>query len=204
LFLWGVAEPCWSRGSRVGDTATCPVNSGRRQQIVTLINLLHSSFTVRQYTTVKEVRLHSKRGKATVTRVVGIVATMPCCDMGVTAPITSRVRAPCVGSLVLIRWSGVWRPSPGRVGRDGTYARGPGGRARRCLCLILGGSDETELAPEASGVGRAVFWARDRGSRWAGARVLVIIGGLLCLLRFFIVLIWVSLFMVPNSSPWAF
>jgi len=30
---------------------------------------------------VKEVRLHSERGKATVPRVVGIVATMPCCDM---------------------------------------------------------------------------------------------------------------------------
>jgi len=32
----------------------------------------------------------------------------------------------------------------------------------------------------------------------AGARVLVILGG------FFIALIWVSLFMVPNSSPRAF
>jgi len=68
---------------------------------VALINLPHSSFTVRQYTTVKEVRLHSERGKAVVTRVVGIVATMPCCDMGVTAPVTSWVRAPCVGSLAL-------------------------------------------------------------------------------------------------------
>jgi hypothetical protein len=33
---------------------------------------------------VKEVRLHSERGEATVTRVVGIVATMPCYDMRVT------------------------------------------------------------------------------------------------------------------------
>jgi len=34
---------------------------------------------------VKEVRLHSERGKVTLTGVVGIVTTMPCCDMGVTA-----------------------------------------------------------------------------------------------------------------------
>ena len=68
---------------------------------MTLINLPHSSFTVRQYTTVKEVRLHSERGKAAVFRVVGIVATMPCNDMRVTAPVTSWVRAPCVGSLAL-------------------------------------------------------------------------------------------------------
>jgi hypothetical protein len=54
-----------------------------------LINLSHSSFTVRRYTTVKEVRLHSERGKAAVSRVVGIVATMPCRDMGATAPVTS-------------------------------------------------------------------------------------------------------------------
>ena len=49
----------------------------------------------------KEVRLHSERGKATVTGVVGTVATMPCYDMGVTAPVTLWVRAPCVGSLAL-------------------------------------------------------------------------------------------------------
>ena len=69
---------------------------------MTLVNLSHSSFTVRQYTTVKEVRLHSERGKATVARVVGIVAAMPCCDTEVTASVTSRVRAPCVESLALI------------------------------------------------------------------------------------------------------
>jgi len=94
LLLWRVTEPCRSHGGRIGGTADHPVNSGRRQQTVTLVNLPHFSFTVRQYTTVKEVRLHSERGKATVTRVVGIVATMPCCDMGVTVPVTSRVRAP--------------------------------------------------------------------------------------------------------------
>jgi len=96
---------------------------------VTLINLPHSSFTVRQYITVKEVRLHSERGKATVTRVVEIVATMPYCDMGVTAPVTSRVRVPCVESLAPVRRSGV------------------GAR-------VLEGSGETELTPEAKVVGR--------------------------------------------------
>ena len=54
-----------------------------------------------QYTTVREVRLHSERGKAAVTRVVGIVATMAYSDMGVTAPVTSWVRVPCAGSLAL-------------------------------------------------------------------------------------------------------
>ena len=62
-------------------------------------------------------------------RVVGIVATAPCCDMGVTAPVTSWVRAPCVGSLAL-------------TGRSGVGAR------------ALEGSGETELTPEAKGVGR--------------------------------------------------
>jgi len=78
---------------------------------------------------VKEVRLYSGRGKAAVTRVVGIVTTMPCCSMGVTAPVTSRVRAPCVGSLAL-------------VGRSGVGAR------------ALKGSGETELTPKVRGVGR--------------------------------------------------
>jgi len=93
-----------------------------------LINLSHSPFTVRRYNTVKEVRLHSERGKAAVTRVVGVVATMPCCDMGVTALVTSWVRAPCTGNLALI-------------GRNGVVAR------------ALEGSGETETMPEAKGVG---------------------------------------------------
>ena len=56
---------------------------------------------MRRYTTVKEVRSHSERVKVTVTGVVGIVAAMPCCDMGVTAPVLSWVRVPCVGRLAL-------------------------------------------------------------------------------------------------------
>jgi len=118
-----------------------------------LINLPHSSFTVGQYTTVKEVRLHSHRGKATVTRVAGIVASMPCCDMGVTAPVTSWVRAACVGSLALDRAKWHWRPSPRGVGRDGTRVRGPEG------------SGKTELAPEAQqGRTRRSLRPRPKGS----------------------------------------
>ena len=74
-------------------------------------------------------------------RVVGIVATMPCCDMVVTAPVMSTVRASCVGSFAS-------RPSPGGVGRDGTYVRGRGDRARRCL------------RPSLWGVGRDGTYAR--------------------------------------------
>jgi len=62
---------------------------------------------------VKEVRLHSERGKATVAGVVGIVATMPCRGIGVTASVTSWVWEPCVGSLAL-RWG---------LGRGGVGAR---------------------------------------------------------------------------------
>jgi len=165
-------EACPSRPWGMADTMVVPVkgcrallkswgsdrchcctscNSGRRQLIVTLVNLSHSSFTVRRYTTVKEVRLHSERGKATVAGVVGIVATMPCRSMGVTASVTSWIRVPCVGSLALwwgLEWGGVWRPSPRGVGRAGAYFRGQGVkragvRARALvftdglLCLLL-------------------------------------------------------------------
>ena len=54
-----------------------------------LINLPHSLSTVRQYTTVKEVRSHSERGKAAVPRVVGIVVALPCCGMEAIASVMS-------------------------------------------------------------------------------------------------------------------
>jgi len=73
--------------------------------------------------------------------VVGIVATMPYCGMGVTASVTSWVRAPCVGSLA---------PRRG-LGRGGV-----GARAQE-------GSGKAELALEAKGVGRAVTCARGQG-----------------------------------------
>ena len=145
---------------RIGDTAACPVNSGKRQQTSTLVNLPHSSFTVRQYTTVKEVRLHSERDKATVTRVVRIVATMPCCGMGITAPVTSWVRASCVESLALVRRSGVGAralegsgeteltPEAKGVGRGGVCVRAPGGRARRNSRPRPMGSGEPRFGPE--------------------------------------------------------
>ena len=66
---------------------------------MTLVNLSHTHFTVRRYTTVKEVRLYSERGKATVAGVVGIVAAMPWRDMGITTSVMSRVQLSCVGSL---------------------------------------------------------------------------------------------------------
>jgi len=104
---------------------------------VTLVNLPHTSFTVKRYT-VKEVRLHSKRGKATVAGVVGIVATMPCRGMGVTAPVTSWVRAPCVGSLVLRRG----------LGRGGVGARAQEGSGETELASEPKESGEPGLTPE--------------------------------------------------------
>ena len=86
---------------------------------MTLVNLPHPFFTVRQYTTVKEVRLHSERGKATVTRVVGTVAALPCCGMGVIAPVTSWVRAMCGGSLAdLVERSPAPEPRKDRARRN--------------------------------------------------------------------------------------
>ena len=118
-----------------------------------LINLSHSSFTVRRCTTVKEVRLHSERGKAAVSRVVGTVATLPCCGMGVTAPVMSWVRAPCVGNFALVKRSGVGARALGGSGETELTPEAKGGRARRCLRLSPEGSGETELASEACGVG---------------------------------------------------
>jgi len=110
---------------------------------VTLIDLSHSSFTVRPYTTVTEIRLHSERGKATVAGVVGIVATMPCRGMGVTASVTSCVRAPCVGSLAL-RWG---------LGRGGVGTRAQEGSGEAELAPEAKGSGKPRLAPEAKGSG---------------------------------------------------
>jgi len=76
-----------------------------------------------------------------VAGVVGIVATMPCCGMGVTASVVSWVRALCVGSLA---------PRRG-LGRGGVGARAQEGWG------------EAELAPVAKGVGRAVTCARGQG-----------------------------------------
>ena len=153
-------------------------NSRKRQLIVTLVNLSHSSFTVRRYTTVKEVRWHSKRGKATVAGVVGIVTTMPCCDMGVAVSVTSQVRAPCVEILA---------PRRG-LERCGVDARPPEG------------SGEAELVPEA-GVGRAGAYARRQGVRASrcprpspGHR-----GWFALPFAIFIALIWVSFLWYPTA-----
>ena len=90
-----------------------------------LVNLFDTSFTVRWYFTVKEVRLHSERGKATVAGVVGIVVAMPRRSMGITAHVMSRVRPPCLEAQLRDGGSGeaVFAPEPKR------------GRARRYLRL---------------------------------------------------------------------
>ena len=93
---------------------------------------------MRRYTIVKEVRWHSKRGKATVAGVVGIVAAMSCRGMRVTASVTSWVRAPCVGSLALRRG----------LGRDGVGARAQEGSGEAELASEAKGSSELEPVPE--------------------------------------------------------
>jgi len=113
-------------------------NSRRRQPIVTLVIFSHTSFTVRRYTTVKDVSLHGERGKATVARVVGIVAAMPCRGMGITASVTSWVRAPCVGSLALRRG----------LGRGGVGTRAQEGSSEAELASEAKGSGEPKPAPE--------------------------------------------------------
>jgi len=148
--------------SWVSDRWYCSLScySGRRQPIVMLVSQIHSFSTVKRYITVKEVRLHSERGKATVTRVVGIVATVPCCDMGVTAPVMSWVRAPCIESLAPVWRSGVGArvlegsgetvltPEAKGVGRGGVCVRALGGRVRRNLRPRPSGSGEPRFGPE--------------------------------------------------------
>ena len=110
---------------------------------MTLVNLSHSSFIVRQNTIVKEVRWHRKTGKATVAGVVEIVTTMPCCGMEVAASVTSRVRALRVGSLLLRRG----------LGQGGVDARPPEGSGEAELAPEAKGSGEPGLAPDAKGSG---------------------------------------------------
>ena len=93
----------------------------------------------------KEVRLHSERGKATVVGVVGTVAAMPYRSMGITAYVMSRVRSSCVGSLV---------PRSG-LGRGGVGARAQEGSGEAELAPEAKGLGESELAPEAKGSGEA-------------------------------------------------
>ena len=70
--------------------------------------------------------------------VVGIVATMPYCGMGVTASVTSWVRAPCVGSLA---------PRRG-LGRGGVGARAQEGSGETEIASEPKGSGEPRLTPE--------------------------------------------------------
>ena len=113
--LWRFAEPCGSRGGRIAGTAGRPINSGKRPQIVVLINLPHSLSTVRQYATVKEVRAHSEKGDAAVPRVVGTVDTLPCCGMG-----ASRLSRREYGA---VRWKSCF---PGGMGSGARAWKGSG------------------------------------------------------------------------------
>ena len=110
-----------------------------------LVNLFHTSFTVRWYFIVKEVRLHSERGKATVARVDGTVVAMPCRSIRITARVMTRVRPPCVGSPAP-RWG---------LGRGGVCARAQEGSGEAVLTPEAKGSVEPELALEAKGSGEA-------------------------------------------------
>jgi len=78
-----------------------------------------------------------------VAGVVGIVAAMPCRGMGVTASVTSWVRAPCVGSLALRRG----------LGRGGVGARAQEGSGEAELAPEANGSSDPGLTPEAKGSG---------------------------------------------------
>ena len=120
-----------------------------------------------------------------MTGVVVIVATIPCYCMGDMASVTSGVRPSYVGSLAP-RWG---------LGRGGVCVR------------AQEGSGEAELASEAQG-GRARWNLRPRLRGQASGSLCSTLGNLRCLpyplFAIFIPLIWVSLFMVPNSSPRAF
>ena len=86
----------------------------------------------------KEVRLHSERGKATVAGVVRTVAAMPCRSMGITAHVMSRVWSSCIGSLA---------PTWG-LGRGSVGARAQEGLGEAELAPEAKGSGETEPTPE--------------------------------------------------------
>ena len=74
--------------------------------------------------------MYCDRGKATVTGVVETVVALPCRIMGAVASVMSE-------EVLLLRWSGVRRPSLDGVGRNGACVRDP----ER--------SGESELASEA-------------------------------------------------------
>jgi len=75
------------------------------------------------------------------------------------------------------------------VGRGETYAQGRGDRARRCLRPRPRGSESRGLALR---LRSQMIWSPCPG-------VCAFVDDLLCPLRFLSLLIWVSLFMVPNK-----
>ena len=117
--------------------------------------------------------------------VVGTVVDMPSCSVGGMAHVISGVRPPCIGSLV---------PRL-RLGRSVDCARGRGSVVAE-IAPEAKGSGETEIAPEAKGLGETEIVPKAKGSskrpRPRGRALL------LFFLPLFVLLIWVSWFMVPN------
>ena len=148
-------------------------NSRRRQPTVAQVNLFHTSFTVRRYITVKEVRLNSSRGGWN-SRCHALPQYGNHCVRHVEGTATVRWKT---SSEMGARARRCWRPSPRGVWRGGTCARGQG-VGRVGACVEAKGSGEPEPVPEP----------------WRSRVV--------CYVSFFAIFIsltWVSLFMVPNT-----
>jgi len=112
-----------------------------------------------------------------VAGVVGIVATMPYRGMELTTPITSWVRAPCVGS-----------PTPRRgLERGSVGARAQEGLARRNLRQRPRGRASRGLRPRPRGLASRCLRPSPGNHVWFALSFAI-----------FIILIWVSIFMVPN------
>ena len=116
---------------------------------MTLVNLPHASFTVRLYSTVKEVRLHSERGKAIVVGVVGTVAAMPYRSMG-----SQRTSCRGYGHRALEAWlqdggsgEAVLAPEPKRGQARRNLRPRPRGRSRRNPHLSPGDHGWFALSP---------------------------------------------------------
>ena len=112
-------------------------NSRRRQPTVVQVHLFHTSFTVRRYFTVKEVRLNSSRGGwNSRCHVLPRFGDHSACHVDGTAAVCWRP-----GFEMGARARRCLRPSPRGGGRGGTRARGQGvGRdGIRARALVVSG-----------------------------------------------------------------
>jgi len=111
---------------------------------VTQVNPIHTSFTVRLYFTVKEVRLHSGKGKAT--QWPGLLEQLLPCPTVVWG--SQRVSCREYDRCALEAWL-----RDGGSGEAVFYARAPEGSGDTEPAPEAKGSGELELAPEAKGSG---------------------------------------------------